>query len=68
MTLISLTEDKLATIYRVDTTMKMPNPRGQVEAPFWISESEKNHIRKGQHWVKGALLDLWFLQGKKSTK
>lgn len=46
MTLISLTEDKLATIYRVDTTMKMPNPRGQVEAPFWISESEKNHIRK----------------------
>ena len=46
MTLISLIEDKVATIYRVDTTMKIPNPRGQVEARFWISETEKNHIRK----------------------
>ena len=46
MTLISLIEDKLATIYRVDTTTKIPNPRGEVEAPFWISETEKNRIRK----------------------
>lgn len=39
-------KDQLATIHRHDTIMKIPEQRGEAEAPPWTTETEKDCIRR----------------------
>ena len=46
-----LQKEKLATLYRPETFVKIPEPRCEVETSFWTTKTEKNVIRR----VRGAV-------------